>query len=230
MSISETLSGSKNPKDVIAVTRVPLSLIPGTALSHCALAMHEGMLKYTKGNWRTQQIAAQTYVDAALRHIHRWIDGEQTAPDSGVHHLGHAMACLAILLDAQGSDKLIDNRPPQGHAGAALDRLPDIVRRLNERYLPDVKPAESVVDKLVSAAAASPEPFPLPESRIGREEYSIASESRGVVTHVVEPESDDSGWVDGVYLKGTAFTRIVNLYRLGYETIDDYLASQNLGG
>ena len=43
-------------------------------------------------------------------HLNAWAEGEEAAPDSGVHHLGHARACLGILLDAQETGNLIDDR------------------------------------------------------------------------------------------------------------------------
>jgi hypothetical protein len=42
-----------------------------------------------------------------------------------VHHLGHAMACCAILLDARETGNLADNRPTPGAAG-------DMIRRWGE--------------------------------------------------------------------------------------------------
>jgi hypothetical protein len=54
-----------------------------------------------------------------------WFDGEEVASDSGVHHLGHAMACLAILLDAQETGNLVDDRPTsnQGAYNSLVNRL-----------------------------------------------------------------------------------------------------------
>jgi hypothetical protein len=60
------------------------------------------------------------YVDAAMRHLIQWIDGEEEAEDSGVHHLAHAAACCAILLDAIEGGNLIDNRPIDGPAARVI--------------------------------------------------------------------------------------------------------------
>ena len=53
-----------------------------------------------------------TYLGAMKRHIDALLDGEDLAPDSGVHHLGHIAASCAIVLDAGKNGTLVDNRPP----------------------------------------------------------------------------------------------------------------------
>ncbi len=102
---------SVNPKDLIGITKVSLTKLPAVAIAHAAHAMMNGVEKYGPYNWRTKQVKASIYIDAALRHIYDWFEGQETATDSGVHHLGHAMACMAILLDAQETGNLVDDRP-----------------------------------------------------------------------------------------------------------------------
>lgn len=104
---------SSNPKDVAARKRVSLSLVPGPAMVAMAQALQNGIDKgYGAFNWRNIPVEAMNYIDASLRHIKAWQDGEDFAPDSKVHHLGHAAASLAILMDAMACDSLIDDRPP----------------------------------------------------------------------------------------------------------------------
>jgi hypothetical protein len=111
-----------NPKDLIGETKPPnLSVIPSTGLVHLGLTMKDGADKYGAFNWREHPVRSGIYVDAAIRHIMAWQDGEEKAGDSGRHHLGHAMACMAILLDAQESGNLIDERVP-GPAAELIDR------------------------------------------------------------------------------------------------------------
>ncbi|AIT13313.1 endolysin; inhibits RNA polymerase [Ruegeria phage DSS3-P1] len=85
--------------------------IPPTALLHCGAAMHNGCEKYGLTNWREHEVSASVYYNAAFRHLAAWWDGEREAEDSGVHHLGHVMACCAVLLDAEHMGKLRDDRP-----------------------------------------------------------------------------------------------------------------------
>lgn len=112
-----------NPKDILGAQKPDLSLVPGVAGHHEALAFENGATKYGPYNWREKAVEARTYVAAALRHIHDWLDREEFASDSGVHNLAHARACLAILLDAQEQGNLIDNRPKKGKSAEVLERL-----------------------------------------------------------------------------------------------------------
>ncbi|MCX5745407.1 MAG: hypothetical protein NT062_23265 [Proteobacteria bacterium] len=52
-----------------------------------------------------------------------WLDGEEVAADSGVHHLGHVAGCIAVLLDARAAGCLIDDRPSPGPAAALIDDM-----------------------------------------------------------------------------------------------------------
>lgn len=91
-----------------------MAAIPPAALLDLGAAMADGARKYGKFNWREHEVTASVYEDALMRHLMAWRDGEDAAPDSGVSHLGHIMACCAILLDAKASGKLIDDRGPPG--------------------------------------------------------------------------------------------------------------------
>lgn len=112
-----------NPKTAVGNTKPSVTAIPGPAIFHCALGMQNGAFKYGKYNWRESKVPAATYVDAAIRHLLAWNDGEEYAADSGVHHLGHAMASCAILLDALEGGHLIDNRGHPGTTSKVLDRM-----------------------------------------------------------------------------------------------------------
>ncbi len=112
-----------NPKQVFGDRKVPMHLWPMSATVEGALAFREGR-KYGPFNWRDTPVEAMTYVGALLRHMAAWIDGESIDPDgSGKTHLGGALACLAILVDATHCGTLIDNRPPPGQAGPAIRAL-----------------------------------------------------------------------------------------------------------
>lgn len=104
-----------NPKTLIGLTKPSLSAIPPIAMFHMGGAMADGRRKYGAMNWREKRVTASIYYDAAMRHLLSWFDGEEMAADSGVHHLGHAMACFAIILDAQATGNLNDDRPTPGN-------------------------------------------------------------------------------------------------------------------
>lgn len=115
-----------NPKDLLGSGKVSLTCVPPVALLHEACALMTGDWKYGAYNWRAKPVVARIYIDAALRHIHAWFDGEEYAQDSGVHHLGHARACMAILLDAMETGNLVDDRPIADGRPPFADLLNDL--------------------------------------------------------------------------------------------------------
>ena len=109
--MAESLSlDQANPKDLLGQKKVPMSQVPPIAIAVEAQAMLDGTLKYGYRNYRDKKVRATIYVDACLRHLYAWLEGQETADDSGIHHLGHARACLGILLDAQANNTLLDDR------------------------------------------------------------------------------------------------------------------------
>lgn len=118
-----TLETSANPKQAYGDKKVPLHLVPGTASAYIAMGLKEGARKYGAFNWRETDVEVMTYVGATLRHLTAFVDGEDTDPESGNPHLAHAMASLAILVDALESEGVIDNRPPAGASPKTLERF-----------------------------------------------------------------------------------------------------------
>lgn len=101
-----------NPKSLQGAKKFSLRYLPLSANIAVNQAFEDGAAKYGAANWREKGVATTVYVDAALRHIAQYFDGGQRlAADSGVHNLGHAMACLAIIIDAEQEGQLIDDRP-----------------------------------------------------------------------------------------------------------------------
>lgn len=112
--LRHTEQQSDNPKHLVGASKVPLSLIPSSALVPFAEAMGDGARKYGPYNWRVTKVSARTYIEGALRHLRALLDGEDCASDSGVHHCGHVMAGMAIFFDALTLGQLIDDRPLPG--------------------------------------------------------------------------------------------------------------------
>lgn len=126
-----------NPKDLLGIKKPALQLIPPAALVHESLAMMNGayVKEYGPYNWREKRVVASIYVAALKRHVDSWWDGEECAKDSGVHHLGHARACLGILLDALELGNLGDDRPPKGTVSSLIE---DFYEILSDKNLDDV--------------------------------------------------------------------------------------------
>lgn len=103
-----------NPKTAAGATKVPLHLVPPSAIHYLALAFEDGARKYGPYNWRDAGVSVSVYVSAAMRHLGSLWDGEDLSPDAKVHHAAHVMACMAIILDAASVGKLNDDRPTKG--------------------------------------------------------------------------------------------------------------------
>ena len=100
------------------MAKVPLHLVPPSAKHFLAAALADGAKKYGPYNWRNSSISVSVYKSACERHLDAFWDGESLAEDSQVHHLAHAMACLALMLDAMTVGRLHDDRPEKGNASA----------------------------------------------------------------------------------------------------------------
>lgn len=123
-----------NPKDAIGSDKVPLHLWPTTATALGSMALLDGACKYGRTNYRAIGVRASIYYDAAMRHLSRWFEGENTDPDSGLPHLAHVLACVAIVVDADAAGKLNDDRMIKGGYPELLASLTPLVADIKARY------------------------------------------------------------------------------------------------
>lgn len=123
-----------NPKDAIGSNKLPLHLWPETATAMGCLGFLEGACKYGRANFRAIGVRASIYVDAAKRHLNAWFEGEECAKDSGLPHLAHALACIAIIVDARAAGVLTDDRQYPGGYLKLVEELTPHVARLKEQY------------------------------------------------------------------------------------------------
>lgn len=116
-----------NPKDLLGIKKVQLNLVPASSIIYQALAMEDGAKKYGPYNWRSNKVIASIYVAAAMRHLQQWYDqGEELASDSQKPHLGHALACIGIIVDALETGNLSDDRPVPGAASTLIAKWEQI--------------------------------------------------------------------------------------------------------
>ena len=106
-----TLISGHDPKKSQGEKKPQLQLIPPALNEATAQALQNGATKYGAWNWRENKVEMMTYLGAIRRHLDDFLEGENLAPDSGVHHLGHIAANCGILLDADKHGMLVDNRP-----------------------------------------------------------------------------------------------------------------------
>lgn len=92
----------------------PLSLLPTAPLLEVAKVLAFGAEKYARHNWR-KGMAYSRLIDAALRHILAFNEGENNDPETGLSHLAHTLCCINFLLEyvLQGTGE--DDRHRQSH-------------------------------------------------------------------------------------------------------------------
>lgn len=123
-----------NPKDIIGTNKLPLHLWPETATVVGSLALLHGALKYGRSNFRAEGVRASIYVDACKRHLNAWFEGEDLDCESGLPHLAHALACIAILVDAEAGGKLTDDRMVVGGYRQMVEKFTPEVERLRALF------------------------------------------------------------------------------------------------
>lgn len=79
--------------------KLEYGLLPPLALEEVVKVLTFGAQKYERDNWQKVSDAKRRYFDALQRHIWAWKQGEQIDPESGIHHLAHAMCCLMFLFE-----------------------------------------------------------------------------------------------------------------------------------
>lgn len=86
-----------------------LSLIPFVAEVAMAQAFMYGSNKYGRYNYCKGHDLSQL-IASAKRHISKFYAGEDLDSESGIHHLGHAMVNLAMILQEMDLGTLTDDR------------------------------------------------------------------------------------------------------------------------
>jgi hypothetical protein len=73
-------------------------LLPFGPVQRVVDVLTYGATKYSPDNWQHVANPRSRYLSAALRHISSYHGGEAIDPESGHHHLAHAVCCLLFLL------------------------------------------------------------------------------------------------------------------------------------
>lgn len=76
--------------------KAPMSLLPFDALKGVAHVLGFGAKKYGANNWK-KGLDYSRVMDAALRHISSFNEGEDMDSESGLHHIDHAICELLFL-------------------------------------------------------------------------------------------------------------------------------------
>ena len=121
------MNNPNDPKGAAGDLKAPLGLIPSCAMEQTAWVHKLGSDKYGELNWRKTGVCSSTYVNAILRHLNAWKDGETLDPESGISHLAHIACSCNILMDAGHCGTLKDDRnvTPQNKAHKKVDNYLD---------------------------------------------------------------------------------------------------------
>lgn len=79
--------------------KLEYGLLPPKALEATVDVLTFGAQKYERDNWQKVPDSKRRYFDALQRHLWAWKQGEQVDPESGRHHLAHALCCLMFLYE-----------------------------------------------------------------------------------------------------------------------------------
>jgi len=100
-------AGKKNDQNII--DKPMIGLVPLRAVWEVAKVMSFGAQKYDAFNWKGG-IKYMRLINAALRHIIQFTEGEDTDSESGLSHLAHAACCILMLLEMTMDRQDLDDR------------------------------------------------------------------------------------------------------------------------
>ena len=122
-----------NPKDIVGIRKVSMSVLPTPVMWEVSLGMMEGALKYGRHNYRAIGVRASVYYDATQRHLTDWWEGQDIDPASNLNHITKAISSLTVLRDSMIRDNWVDDRPPATDP-AFLQELNDRASLLVDQY------------------------------------------------------------------------------------------------
>lgn len=102
-----------DPKQSCAVKKVTFDNVPITLDILATYGADSGAAKYGPLNWIQLEdgtMSLMTYLNAIKRHWILFKAGQDVASDSGIHHLDHLIAGLAVVRDAMMFNKVNDDR------------------------------------------------------------------------------------------------------------------------
>jgi len=76
-------------------------LLPPVALEEVTKVLTYGAKKYEPENWRYVDNALNRYFDALQRHVWAWKQGQKEDPETGLHHMAHAICCALFICELE---------------------------------------------------------------------------------------------------------------------------------
>lgn len=140
--------GTKNDE-----SKFQLDLIPYQALIETAKAFMYGAKKYGRWNYKNG-LEHSRLINAALRHLNQYKEGEDLDEESGNSHLGHAMASIAMLIDSIKNRPDLDDRytpeklkPSKLSPEELIESTLDLNQKIKEIYDPYLNPDLALLKK-----------------------------------------------------------------------------------
>lgn len=90
--------------------KVPLHLVPPSAMYALGEVLGKGAQKYADRNWERGFNYSIPYA-CCMRHILSWWKGEDLDAETGLNHLKHALANIAMLIELLETYPEGDDRP-----------------------------------------------------------------------------------------------------------------------
>jgi hypothetical protein len=201
-------------------------LVAFTWLWEVATVCGFGAKKYDDDNWRKGYSWRLSY-GAMQRHLSQFWTGENYDEESGLHHLAHAAWHCMVLFVFSTVERytVFDDRPdtseyrygPQPNKANGCC-APSV-------YTNDQGDVKGVIIKETEKAA---EYYGLSEVlKVDEDKCETFLRTECLMGHEIKFIAEDEGYIDGVRRTGTNFTSQVQLYREGYEYIDDRIAAQH---
>jgi hypothetical protein len=89
--------------------KLRMDLVPVSSINALARVLTYGAEKYDADNWR-RGFKYSTPYGCLMRHLTAWQDGEDIDPESGLSHLDHAIANIAMLIEFERECPHLDDR------------------------------------------------------------------------------------------------------------------------
>ncbi len=98
-----------------------VDLLPPNSLLEIGHVLAWGAANRGDNNWRYVVGAKRRFIAAALRHVYKYMAGEDIDPETGRHHLAHAACDVLFVLELELEEQREAN-PSNDVDGARTDR------------------------------------------------------------------------------------------------------------
>ena len=94
--------------------KLPVDLVPPSAIFGMAKVLEAGAKKYEARNWERGMKWTTVYA-SLMRHLLKWMNGEDVDPESGCSHMEHVLCNAAFLVEYEKTCPHLDDRHKKGY-------------------------------------------------------------------------------------------------------------------